>query len=103
MRHRLLAGLHRDVVVVVVATHRALGAQDHESTLGLRLDDPRIGEGAPTGLELGESVSVAGHHDAVLIDFEPGGFIDHGRDFDRTTAPLVPGAQSGSVTQVIEQ
>src|SRR5262245_10778512 len=103
MRFGLPAGLDRDVIVVVVVADGSLGARDDESASGLRLNSPRIGEGAPTGLKLRQPVCVARNNDAMLVHFKTGWFINDGGDFQRTTSVLVPRCKGGSIAEVIEQ
>ena len=79
-------GLQAHMILVVVRGDGAFLADHHEAALGLGLVDPRIGESAPAGFELGEAGGVAGHGDAVLVDFQAFGLVDGGGDFDRLSA-----------------
>jgi len=81
-----LAGLEADGFFVVVAADGAATADEDEPAFGLRLEDPRVGEGAPPRFEFGEAAGVAGDGDAVLVHLEAGRVIDDGGDFDRRFA-----------------
>jgi hypothetical protein len=96
-------GLDRDELVVVIAGHRAFGAGDDESAAGLGLDFPRIGEGAPTGFELGEAVGVTRDDDCVFVYFESGRAVDDGGDLERAAAALEPSSEGGPVAEVVEK
>ena len=103
LRLGLAARLHGHEVVVVVVADRALGAGDDEAAARLRLERPRIGEGAPARLELRQPVRVARDDDAVLVHLEAGRRIDGGGDFEGAASALVPGAECGAVAEVIEE
>ncbi len=100
---RVSAGLHADRRLVVVRTDRPLRAHDHKAALGLRLVRPRVGEGAPARLELGQALGVARQRDAVLVNFETGRFIDHRHHLDRFIATVIPCPQRHAVTEIVKQ
>ena len=54
------ARLHADMLLVVVARDRAVGAHHHEAAFRLRLQRPRVGERAPARLELRQARSHSG-------------------------------------------
>jgi hypothetical protein len=96
-------GLEADGGFVVVGAEGALGAFKDEAAFGLGLVCPWIGEGAPAGFEFGEAAIVSGDGDAVFVDFEAGGLVDHGGDFEGSFAVVIPGAEGGAVSEVIEE
>ena len=99
----IFAGLEGDVAVVVVGADGAFSASNDEAAFRLRLDRPRIGEGAPTRFEFGETMRVTRYDDAMFVDFEALRFIHRSGDFQRTAAALIPCAQRRSVPEVVEQ
>src|SRR2546430_1511105 len=103
MGGRLPARLHGDKIVVIVVADRAVGAGDDKAALGLRLRGPRVREGAPAGLELRQSMRVAGHHDAVLIHLESLWGVHRRGHFNGPASALIPGAERGAVAKIIEQ
>src|SRR5205823_2463401 len=103
MGSRLTARLRGDKIVVIIAADSTVGAGDDKATLRLRLKGPWISECAPTRFELGQSLRVTRHDDAVLVHLEALWLI-HGRGyFDGPPRALIPGAERRAVAEVIQQ
>ena len=98
-----LGRLHAQMRGVVVGADRPARAAKHEAALRLRLQNPRVGEGAPARLDLGQPVRVAADGDAVLIDPEPRRLVLHARHFQRLAPALEPRPERRPVARVIQQ
>jgi len=88
---------------VVGAGDGAVSAFDDEAASGLRLVDPRVGEGAPTGFKFGKSHVVTDHGDAVFVDFQTLWNVRHALDFERFVGAMIPSAEGGAVAEIIEE